>query len=323
MGAIRLALSQFGAELGDVGANLGHMRDAVVAGAAADAEVVCFPELSLSGYLLEAADYTDALLEAVRRAERELAAQALRHSITIVYGAPLRDEGLLRNAVILEPGHGRRLVYAKTHMVAKELRVFAAGGEFMSDERGLGLACCYDLAFPEAMRVVTLRGARVLLVPMAWEVERSFVIAHLMAARAIENVAYVVGVNQCGNVGDLRFSGASSVVDPLGETILQLGGGPELAIVDVDLDLVARLRDGRDPRAYPLFADRRPELYAPVSMDEISPTTRGVLSQTSVCCAPSLPREGVREPGANDRDGESPTTHRPRAYGLSRVISPP
>jgi predicted amidohydrolase len=264
--SVRLALCQFGAALGDVDRNLEQMRVAAATAASAGAELVCFPELSVSGYLLRRTDYTVGLLDAVERAEAELAAESRRLGVGIVYGAPSRGRGRrLRNLVVLQAADGSRLVYAKTHMVAAERRVFDPGGGFMVDEGGVGLACCYDLAFPEAMRAVVLLGARVVLVPMAWEVQRAFVMRHLVAARAVENVAYVVAINQSGAVGDLRFPGESCVVDPLGTVVVALGDGTELATVDIDLGSVERLREQSDSPTYPLLADRRPELYGPMS----------------------------------------------------------
>jgi 5-aminopentanamidase len=263
--SVRLALCQFGAALGDVDGNLQQMRVAAASAANAGADLVCFPELSLSGYLLEKTDYTAALLDAVEQAGMELAAESRRLGVGIVYGAPSRGGGgILRNLVVLQAADGSRIVYAKTHMVAAERRVFDPGCGFVVAETGIGLACCYDLAFPEAMRAVVLLGAHVVLVPMAWEVQRAFVMRHLVAARAVENVAYVVAINQCGDVGDLRFAGDSGVVDPLGTTIVALGDRTELATVDIDLDGVQRLRRQSDPRTYPLLADRRPELYGPI-----------------------------------------------------------
>jgi predicted amidohydrolase len=281
MAAVRLALSQFGAEMGDVGANLESMLAAVAEAAAGGADVVCFPELSLSGYLLRIEDYSEPLLDAVRSAERELAAASRRSGVTLVYGTPARGgDGCLRNLVVLQDGHGDRLVYGKTHMVAKERRVFTPGSAFVVDERGIGLACCYDLAFPEAMRVLGLRGARLLIVPMAWEVERGFVMRRLMAARAIENVAYVAGVNQCGTVGEFRFCGGSCMVNPLGDVCVSAGDASGLVIADVDVDWVTRLRGGDDDRLYPLWADRRPDLYGLIATAPCSESAHQVLSQT-------------------------------------------
>jgi predicted amidohydrolase len=263
---LRVALAQFGAALGDVDANLARMEALLAEAVAGAADLVCFPELCLSGYLLERDAYTAELLDAVEAAGERLAASAERSGVTVVYGAPLRDGAGLRNSVVLQEPGGLRLVYAKTHMDVKERRVFARGDAFVVDDgSGVGLACCYDLAFPEAPRLLGLRGARVLVVPMAWEVERGFVVASVVAARAVENLAYVVCVNQAGEVGPLRFRGASCVTDPLGRRVAELGAGEGLAFADLDLGLVDRLREGADARSYPLLTDRRPDLYEPLA----------------------------------------------------------
>ncbi len=258
--ALRVALGQFGAALGDVDDNLTRMRARLAEAVARGAELVVFPELCLSGYLLERADYTDALLDAVEAAEAVLAAEADRAAVSLVYGTPQRTRGGLVNAVVLRDRGGARVVYAKTHMTEQERGAFAPGSAFVVHD-GRGLACCYDLAFPEPTRVLTLRGARVLLVPMAWEAGRGFVMQSVVAARAVENVAYLVCVNQAGTVGPFDFRGSSCVVDPLGRSVTQLGREDALEVADLDLDWVSRLRDQRDLRTYPLLDDRRPELY--------------------------------------------------------------
>jgi predicted amidohydrolase len=264
-GRLRLAVSQFGARLGDVDANLGHMRDVAAAAAQDGAELICFPELCLSGYLLSAEAYSPELLRATAEAERRLAADSAALNLMIVYGTPRRtDSGPLRNAVVHQSPDGRRLEYFKTHLVALEQTLFAAGDEFVVDGAGIGLACCYDLAFPEALRVIALGGAGVLLVPMAWEVQRGFVMRRFATSRAVENIAYAVCVNQSGRIGELEFMGLSCVIDPLGEMVVDLAGETELALVDLDLDLVRRLRDGSDARTYPLYTHRRPELYGSI-----------------------------------------------------------
>jgi deaminated glutathione amidase len=91
------------------------------------------------------------------------------------------------------------------------------------------------------------------------------VVASVVAARAVENLAYVVCVNQAGEVGPLRFRGASCVTDPLGRRVAELGAGEGLAFADLDLGLVDRLREGADARSYPLLTDRRPDLYEPLA----------------------------------------------------------
>jgi predicted amidohydrolase len=259
---LRIAVVQMGAAARQVDANLRRMLAALEEAHARAAELVCFPELCVSGYLLEPEAYTPSLLAESAQAQDALAAAGRARSLTVVYGAPVVASGALRNAVVLQPPATERLVYAKTHMDALERRVFAAGERFAVDEpRGLGLACCYDLAFPEPARVLALAGARALLAPMAWEAERGFVMDHVLAARAVENVAYVVAVNQVGRVGPFSFRGRSRVVDPHGRPVCDLGEHEGVETAELDLEWVDELR--RDPgrSTYELFADRRPELY--------------------------------------------------------------
>jgi 5-aminopentanamidase len=258
---MRVALAQFAAALADVDANLEQMLAFLGDARLHNADVVCFPELCLSGYMLDAASYDDRLLASVAEAEVILARASADAGVTLVYGTPVADAGRLMNGVVHVGPTGGRLVYAKTHMDVKEREVFTRGDSFEVADGSLGLACCYDLAFPEPSRILALQGARVLLVPMAWEVERGFVIEKVAAARAVENVVYLVCVNQCGTVGPFRFRGASCALDPLGEPLVTLGDDTALAVVELDLALVGRLRDRSDPRTYPLLDDRRPELY--------------------------------------------------------------
>ena len=288
---MRVALGQFGAQLGNVRANLDKMQAMSADAARADADVVCFPELSLSGYLLDAAAYTPRLLGEVADAVDELASESARHDMTLVYGAPKRVGGGLRNAVVMQPPNESRIVYAKTHLDAVERAVFDRGDRFVVARQGIGLACCYDLAFPEAARAVNLLGARLLLVPMAWEAKRGFVMANVVPARAVENIFYVACANQCGKVGPFTFRGGSCLVDPLGRTCACLGDEEGLAVSDLDLDWVSRLRDRRDDSSYPLVADRRPELYEilthqdsepPEAEDTVAKNDGGQISQTFI-----------------------------------------
>jgi predicted amidohydrolase len=261
MTTLRIALAQFGSGLGEVEANMARMLAFLAEAAAGGAELVCYPELCVSGYLLDPAAYDDTLLDAVEGAEAALARAAAAAGVAIVYGAPARRPEGLANTVAYTGPDGERTVYVKTHMDVKERQVFTPGETFVTAADGLGLACCYDLAFPEPTRMLALQGARVLLVPMAWEVARSFVLEKVAAARAVENVAYLVCVNQCGEVGPFHFRGASRVLDPLGEPLVLLGDDEALAFAAIDLGLVDRLRDRTDARTYPLLDDLRPDLY--------------------------------------------------------------
>ena len=78
----------------------------------------------------------------------------------------------------------------------------------------------------------------------------------LLRARAIENLAYVIGVNRVGEGGGLRYSGDSAAIAPSGETIAEAGPGESVVYAEIDRERVAEAR-----RTFPYLADRRPEAY--------------------------------------------------------------
>lgn len=120
----------------------------------------------------------------------------------------------------------------------------------------LGLSICYDLRFAELYRKLAEAGAEVLLVPAAftlatgkdhWE--------PLLRARAIENQCYVIAPAQCGrhDDGGLRESwGHACIIDPWGQVVASVSDGPGVALAEIDLDRVARIR-----RSMPVAAHRR------------------------------------------------------------------
>jgi predicted amidohydrolase len=167
------------------------------------------------------------------------------------------DPASYSTSVMTEPD-GSRTRYAKTHMVESERAIFAAGHELVLAACGdLALGCCYDLAFPVFCAGLADAGARALFFPMAWEQQRSFVFEGVVAARAIENVAYIVCINQTGSRGMTKFHSGSKIVDPLGNTLVDMGDAAGISTADLDLDWVTRLRSATDTATYPLLADRR------------------------------------------------------------------
>lgn len=256
-GRLRVTLAQFTAVPADVRANLAQMLSLLDAAAGDRPDLVCFPELCLPGYLLDPASYPAAVLDELADAGSELEAAAQKQGVRVLYGTARCTGGRLYNAVVLTEPDGSRTVYAKTHMVASERAVFAAGKELVLAADGdLAVGCCYDLAFPVFCADLADAGTRALFFPMAWEQQRSFVFEGVVAARAIENVAYVVCINQTGTCGMTNFHGGSKIIDPLGGTLVDMGVTVGTSTADLDLDWVTRLRSAADPATYPLLTDR-------------------------------------------------------------------
>ena len=108
----------------------------------------------------------------------------------------------------------------------------------------IGLSICYDLRFPELYRRAVQAGAEILLVPSAftaptgaahWEV--------LVRARAIESQCYVLAANQTGrSPHGFDDWGHSMIVDPWGRVLANLESATGVAVAEIDLDALARIR---------------------------------------------------------------------------------
>jgi predicted amidohydrolase len=260
---MRIALVQSSPVFGDVGANLRALSAAI---ASTEADLYVLPELCLSGY-----DFDDrAQLEPhaqVQGAEplEALAAAAAKREAGIVFGfAESAPGGKLFNSSLLALPDGRRRIYRKTHLFAREKLLFEPGdsGFFVEEFRGLriGLAICFDWIFPESFRTLALRGADLvahcsnLVLPYCQRIDY---------ARAVENRVYIATANRVGTEERsgrrLTFTGESVLVAPDGEYLARLPQGD--AAVATAIVHPARARDKRLGEYNDLFADRRPDSY--------------------------------------------------------------
>ncbi len=146
--------------------------------------------------------------------------------------------------------------YAKRHpfSYAGETDHYAPGSDRLTvDVDGVRVSpfVCYDLRFADAMWPLAA-DTDVYLVVASWPQARRAHWQTLLRARAIENQAYVVGVNRVGVGGGLEYAGDSAVIDPLGEVLVSAASVETVLTVDVDPAVVAKVR-----AELPFLADRR------------------------------------------------------------------
>jgi omega-amidase len=169
--------------------------------------------------------------------------------------------------------------YDKIHpfTFAGEHEHYAAGDRFLTvDVEGTRCSffVCYDLRFADEFW--SLAGVTdCFVVPANWPEARRAHWQALLTARAIENQAYVVGVNRVGEGGGLRYAGDSRIVDPLGEVLASGAGTEALLVAEVDPRVVADVR-----ARFPFLQDRRtPAAGPPVATGDPVPSpppgTRG------------------------------------------------
>lgn len=269
--AVRVAAAQLGPVLGDAAGNRSRATAAIEDAAAQGARLVVLPELCNSGYVF--ADAAEA------RAGAELAdgptvqgwiAAATAHDLVIVGGLCEVDAGgALRNSAVVVDPDGVRAVYRKTHLWDREADVFLPGDEpapVVDTAIGrIGIAVCYDVAFPEHTRRLALAGAEIVAVPMNSPapaqptVPIPIEIALAMAA-ANANRVYLVQADRTGEERGVRWAEASVIVDPDGSVLAGPVTGPALLVADI---VPGRARDKAWGARNDVFADRRPDLYAP------------------------------------------------------------
>lgn len=235
---MRVALYQGRAEPLDLQRNLRLIDQAAAEASGGGAELLVTPELFATGYA--PALIREHLSERdVSEAAAELGAIAARHDIGLVYSLPSPGPPERRGiASALVDNAGEYLVgYQKVQLFGPEEKSsFEPGVEPppVIAYRGLkiGLLVCYDVEFPELVRVTAEAGAELIVVPTALPVGSEEVNRILVPARALENRVTIAYANHTGTEADLQFSGDSVVAGPTGELITG-GTEPQLVFADV------------------------------------------------------------------------------------------
>ena len=263
----RIALFQGPAESGGVARNLELLETTARKAADQGARLLICPEMFLTGYNIGS--------EAARRlaepvdgpSARRAAAIATENGIALLYGYPeQRPDGRVYNAALLLDDHGQRLAnYRKTHLFGDlDHAMFEAGAEPVVtaelDGLRIGILICYDVEFPENVRMLALAGVDIVTVPTALMRPFDIVARNLVPIRAFENQLYLAYANRCGNEADLSYCGLSCVVGPDGSDLARAGGDEALIFADLSVDALAHSR-----RAMTYLRDRRPEIYGSLS----------------------------------------------------------
>ena len=247
---MRVAAIQHDIAWHDRDANFSHLGPMIAGAVAGGARVVLVTETFSTGFSFDT--------PGIAEPEGGLSSQFLTEMATthgvwvggscpeIASDAPADDQRPSNVFVLVAPD-GSATRYRKIHPFshADEERYVRAGTEFVTVEID-GLRCalfvCYDLRFADEFWALAT-DVNAYLVVANWPAKRRLHWSALLRARAIENQAYVVGVNRVGSGGGLDYSGDSAIIDPLGEVLATGAGVETVLIADLDPDHVAATRD--------------------------------------------------------------------------------
>lgn len=219
--------------------------------------LVVLPEMWATGFSMNVAEITESGAET----EAFLAGRAAEYRIGLLGGVVTTGaDGRGRNEAVFFGTDGEEAArYTKIHPFSPggETRHYGRGSDITLFEwQGFTVApfICYDLRFPEVFRRAARLGAEVFCVIANWPQARVDHWVTLLKARAIENQAYVVGVNRCGNDPALHYPGRSLIFGPRGEMLAD--GGTEEGTLSARLDREG-LRAYR--RNFLVLDDRHPD----------------------------------------------------------------
>jgi predicted amidohydrolase len=229
--------------------NFTRVRELVDRARPEEGSLLVLPEMFATGFSMNVAAIAE---EHEGPTEAFLSGLARERSCWVMGGAAVRSgDGLVRNKCLVLSPEGRLAAYYA------KMRPFSPGGEkdhytagekimtFDWQQCKVASFICYDLRFPELfLEAVRLCRPQLLTVIASWPSKRASHWRKLLQARAIENQAYVIGVNRTGTDPFYSYSGGSVIVDPQGEVVSDAGEKEGFVSAELDLTALAKYREG-------------------------------------------------------------------------------
>lgn len=221
--------------------NLAHATSLIAKAASQGAKLIVLPELFSTGYRVELKD-RDLAEEIPGQTTNHL--QRLAEKFNVYIAAAVLEKGedkIIYDTAIIVGAEGLIGRQRKMHLWNGEKFRFGKGnsiGVIKLPFATVGLLICYEIGFPEPARIQTQKGADILIYPSAFGKARYYAWDIASKSRALENGAFVIACNRCGQDSDSIFGGLSRIVAP-DATILAAAGVEEERIVLAEIDLSA------------------------------------------------------------------------------------
>ncbi len=258
---MKIGVLQFAPEFADISTNIAKIGQLLKNAPHADLWVL--PELASTGYNFLNREQAVLLSEELSKSRfvNFLVGQAAKTNSWFVAGINERSGDKLYNSSVLVSPDGEAGVYRKLHLFRREKEFFEPGNlglpVFESPWGKIGMLICFDWMFPEAWRILALKGVRLVCHPS------NLVLPYcqgVVPGYALTNRMFIATVNRVGYERDIEFTGQSVVVDPFGE-VLFYGNKKTQETVVVEID--TSLSDNKmiTPENN-LITDRRTDVYS-------------------------------------------------------------
>lgn len=284
---MKIACVQTDVVFKDINANLNFLETTVRTEVVQGTELTVFPECFSTGYcfdsLAEAMEFGESVPGPSTDRVAMLCAELKTH---VVFGMLEKSGDQLFNVAVLIGPNGLVGNYRKVHLPYLGVDRFTTPGDrpfdvFKVAGVRIGMLICYDGGFPEAARVLSIRGADLIVLPTNWPPGGSYMAEFSINCRAMENGIYFAAVNRIGIENGFSFIGKSRICSPVGATMMSIDdASPGILRAEIDPMIARTKRIVRVPGKHLIdrMADRRPEMYG------------------EICAPHSLKRPGRDEP---------------------------
>lgn len=252
---MKVAICQLGIEYEQKERNLEKAEQFIKDAAKQRAKLVIFPEMSFTGFSMN----IELTGEDNNYTINRITEMAKKYQVAVGFGWVKHKKDAENHYTVIDKDGTILADYVKIHPFSyqDEDQYFVGGDHIVTFEfegMTIGLTICYDLRFPEIYQALS-ETAQVILVPANWPNVRKSHWQTLLKARAIENQAYIVGVNCRGTQSGIYYSGESAVINPIGDVLFEVS--------DVERMQVLHIKNDAEEyrKIFPVKRDRRHELY--------------------------------------------------------------
>ncbi|HGJ5856996.1 nitrilase-related carbon-nitrogen hydrolase [Arsenophonus nasoniae] len=264
---MKIALAQIDTVLGNKRKNLLKIENLCSKAAKENVDIICFPELSTTGYSPELLGSNLWNLSESFGGKTDTLLSELSNSLKLTIICGFIERGKISGEVFNSAGiwipHKKHFLgtFQKIHLINNERIWFTQGMHiplFDTPKCRVGIMICHDVGFPELARIIALKGADIIFLPSAWHKEAKDIWTINCASRALENGIHLAAVNRCGKEENLHFFGGSQLIDARGQTLkLANYNSEELIFCEVDFNEQLKTR-----LEIPYLRHRRTDIYS-------------------------------------------------------------
>ena len=266
---LNVAAVQMAPVFNDPAANQETILEWLQRAADAGARLVVLPECAHNGYMARNPQESAVMAQTVPGPFSDALVEACtRLNVYAVVGMLEREGAAVYNTALLAGPEGLLGRYRKTHLPVLGVDRFARPGDsldvFETPIGSIGILVCYDMRFPEAPRVLALKGAELIVHPTNWPRASADFPDFVTKAAARASGVFLVSCNRVGQERGADFMGRSQIIPPSGRPLAEADDHSEMMIqAELDLAQAHQKKVIHIPGEFELdsFGDRRPELY--------------------------------------------------------------